>query len=122
MLPRDAYLKVPPRQIHRLLTRDVLQDILSGIRKGSRETKPVSMPADGNKHLGKDQCIAVEPGKATAFPLASVVGALLYRQTRLDISYVMVVISRYTKPSELEHREAAMRIFCYLTKTTHYKI
>jgi hypothetical protein len=66
----------------------------------------------------------VDPGKETAFPLASAVGALLYlaRQTRPDISYAVAVISRYMKAPGKEHWKAAMRIFCYLMKTTHYKI
>jgi hypothetical protein len=86
--------------------------------------KPVSTPGDGNKKLSKDQCIMVDPGKATAVPLASAVGALLYlaRQTRPDISYSVAVISRYMKAPGKEHWEAAMRIFSYLMKTTHYKI
>ena len=40
--------------------------------------KPVSTPRDRNQRLSKDQCIVVEPGKDTAFPFMSMVGALLY--------------------------------------------
>jgi hypothetical protein len=98
--------------------------ILRDFAKHLEGRKPVSMPGDRNKKLSKDQCILVDPGKATAFPLASAVGALLClaRQTRPDISYAVAVISRYMKAPGKEHWEAAMRIFCYLMKTTHYKI
>lgn len=78
----------------------------------------------GNKKLIKDPCIIEGSGKATAFPLASAVGARMYlvRQTRPDISYAVAVISRYMNAPGPEHWEAAMCIFCYLIKTTHYKI
>jgi hypothetical protein len=56
--------------------------ILRDFTKHLEGRKPVSMPGDGNKRLSKDQCVLLDPGKATAFPLASAVGALLYLATQ----------------------------------------
>ena len=95
--------------------------IIWDFAKHLQERKPVSLPGDGNKKLSKDQFIVIYPGKATVFPLASAVGALLYL-ARPDISYTVAIISRYMKAPGKEHWEVVMRIFCYLMKTTRYSI
>ena len=69
------------------------KNILQEFAKHLEIRKTVSTSENWNKKLTKDQCIMVDPGKATAFPLASAVGALLYLvgQTRQDILYARVV-------------------------------
>ncbi|XP_049372642.1 secreted RxLR effector protein 161-like [Solanum verrucosum] len=57
-------------------------------------------------------------------PYSSVVGSLMYamRCTRLDICYVVSLVSRYQSNPGRDHWKAVKRIFCYLKGTADHTL
>ena len=124
MVPRDANLEIRNDKYVFCLQEAYCQNNLRDLGEHPEGRKQVTTPGDGNKQPRKDQCNVVDPWKATAFLLASAVGALLYlaRQTRPDVSYAVAVMSIYMKAPGKEHWGVAMRIYCSIMMTTHYKL
>ena len=57
-------------------------------------------------------------------PYSSAVGSLMYVMmcTRLDIIFVVRLVSRFQSNSELAHWKAIKRILCYLKGTADYRL
>ncbi|XP_030479071.1 uncharacterized mitochondrial protein AtMg00810-like [Cannabis sativa] len=91
--------------------KDLLQ------RFGMLECKPISTPMEANvklcAHAGKD----LQDGAM----YRQLVGSLIYLTlTRLDISYVVGVVSRYMQQPKKPHLEVVRRILRYVKDTINY--
>lgn len=86
------------------------------------ELKPVSVPMDPNTHLHT-------PGELTTdelalvrdFPMQECIGSLMYCSigTRVDISFAVSLLSRFTKNFDSTHIHAVKRVYRYLNGTKH---
>ena len=106
------------RTIH-LSQRSYIDAILS--RYGFSDTKPLTIPFDPHIHLTKDQCpttvgdIAFMRDK----PYREALGALQYLSvaTRLDITYAVSILARFSANPGITHWNTLKRVYAYLKYT-----
>ena len=84
--------------------------------------KAVSTPLPSHLKLTKDMCPKTqeEEDKMSTVPYASSIGSLMYAMvcTRLDITHVLGVVSRYMSHLGLEHWNVVKWILRYLRGTS----
>ena len=89
-----------------------------------KKLKPVSTPLAGHFKLRKRLCPSTKnkKGKMSVIPYSLAVGSLMYAMvcTRLDISHVVGVVSRFLANPSKAHWEAVKWIFRYLRGTQRY--
>ena len=85
--------------------------------------KAINTPLLGHLKLTKEMCPKTqeEEDKMSTVPYASAIGSLMYAMvcTRLDISHVVGVISRYMSHPRIEHWNAVKWILIYLRGTSN---
>jgi hypothetical protein len=93
-------------------------------RFNMQKCKPVKVPIPIGVNLFVDQCPKTheEEEDMSHVPYVSAVGSLMYEMvcTRLDIAYVVGVLSRYMSKPGKEHWTTVKRIFKYLHSTASY--
>ncbi len=91
-------------------------------RFNMRDAKPVRTPLASHFRLSKEQCPETDEEKdfMARVPYASTIGSLMYAMvcTRLDISHVVGVVSKYMSNPGKQHWEAVKWILRYLRGTT----
>ena len=90
-----------------------------------QECKPVKVPIHVGVRLSAEQCPKTqEEEDMSHVPYASVVGSLMYAMvcTRLDISHVVGVLSRYMSKPGKEHWTTIKRVLRYLGGTIDHAI
>ena len=86
--------------------------------------KPMDTSVERNLSLSLDMCPKTleEKGQMSKIPYSSVVGSLMYAMmcTRLNICYVIGLVSRFQSNSGIKHWMAVTRIMRYLKGTIDY--
>ena len=89
-----------------------------------QDSKPVNVPIPIGVKLFAKQCPKTqeEEEDMSRVPCASVVGSLMYAMvcTRLDITHVVGVLSRFMSKPRKEHWTTVKRVFRYLCGTNDY--
>ena len=102
-----------------LSQRSYINSILR--RYGFDDAKPISTPMDTNVRLSSAQSPSSteEFAKMRNIPYHEAVGSLMYASlgTRLDITFAVQSISRFSTKPGIAHWEAVKQIFCYLKGT-----
>ena len=104
------------------------QKYVEGILKwfNMQDCKPVKVPLHIGTKLSADQCPNSEEEieYMAHVPYASVVGCLMYAMvyTRLEITHVVGVLSRYMTAPGKEHWTSIKRVFRYLWGTTNFAV
>ena len=89
-----------------------------------KDSKPVNVPIPLGVNLYAEQCPKTqeEEEDISCVPYESEMGRLMYAMvyTRLDISHVMGVLSRFMSNPGKEHWTTVKRVFRYLRGTSDY--
>ncbi len=121
LLGFDVLRDRPARTIS-LSQRAYIDTMLTHFRM--TDSHPLTVPLDPHANLFKFELTAEEREEMKRVPYAQLVGSLMYATvgTRLDIAFVVPMLSRFMSDPAGIHWEAAKRVLHYLKGTRDYRL